>query len=143
MNNLRQISIILYRLKRNYGTRILLRRLLKDRTNLETGKVSREYIEVKIKRGIALPEQLKPSFVYDIAFLAANKNFTYGGLFGSSTRLVILDGKDIPSSFVIAEDDELIFDRKIHSVKSINDTAEKKGYILTVTTISSVDKVNE
>jgi hypothetical protein len=143
MNNLRQISNIVYRLKRNYGVPVVLRRMIKDRTDLETGRVSREYTQVNIKRGIVLPEKLIPNFAYDLAYIAANKNFTYGGLFGSSTRLVILDGKDIPSAFIIAENDELIFSDKVHAVKSINDTAEKKGYILTVTTISSVDKVNE
>jgi hypothetical protein len=143
MNNLRQISVILYRLKRNYGTSILLRKIVYDNTDLRTGKVYREYYEVPIKRGIALPEKLASSFAYDLAFVAANKNFTYGGLFGSSTRLVILDGKDVPFDFEIAEDDEVIFDDKIHAVKLINDTATKKGYILTVTTISSVGKVNE
>jgi hypothetical protein len=143
MNNLRQISNIIYRLKRNYGVLVILRRLIKDRTDLETGRVSREYTQVKIKRGIVLPEKLIPTFAYDLAYIAANKNFTYGGLFGSSTRLVILDGKDVPSTFIITENDELVFSDKVHAVKSINDTAEKKGYILTVTTISSVDKVNE
>ena len=142
-NNLRQISVILYRLKKNYATEVIIRRMIDDVTSLKTGKVHREYKTIKIRRGIVLPEQLKPTFVYDIAFLAANKNFTYGGLFGSSTRLVIIDGKDIPSDYVIEEEDEVVFNDKVHAVKNINDTAGKKGYILTVTTVSSVDKTNE
>lgn len=143
MNNLRQISIIIYRLKRQYGVPMQLRRITDDNTDLASGKVYRGYYTITIKRGIALPAKLAPSFAYDLAFVAANKNFTYGGIFGSSTRVAILDGKDIPSDFEIAEDDELLFENKIHAVKSINPTATKKGYILTVTTISSVEKVNE
>jgi hypothetical protein len=143
MNNLRQISIIIYRLKRQYGVPMKLRRITDDNTDLASGKVYRGYYVIDIKRGIALPAKLAPAFAYDLAFVAANKNFTYGGIFGSSTRLVILDGKDIPSDFEIAEDDELLYENKVHAVKAINPTATKKGFILTVTTISSMEKVNE
>lgn len=143
MNNLRQISIIIYRLKRQYGVPMQLRRITADDTDLASGKVYRGYHTIDIKRGIALPAKLAPSFAYDLAYVAANKNFTYGGIFGASTRFVILDGKDIPSGFEIAEDDELIYEDRIHAIKVINPTATKKGYILTVTTLSSVEKVNE
>jgi len=143
MNALRQISIILYRLKRTHGVAVKIRKMSTDNTDLETGRTIREYVTLDVKRGIVLPAKLIPSFAYDIAYLAANKNFTYGGIFGSSTRLVIIDGRDVPSDFKIEEDDEIIFNQAVHSIKNIVDTAQKRGYILTVTTVSSVEKIDE
>ena len=143
MNNLRQISLILYRLKRSYGIPAKIRKIMSDTTDLKTGSVGRAYYTINIARMIVLPEKAIPSFVYDIAYLAANKNFTYGGIFGSSTRLVIVDTKDIPLDFKISEDDEVIFNNKVHAVKQITDTASKKGYILTITAVTSSGKIDE
>jgi hypothetical protein len=35
--------------------------------------------------------------VYDLTYIAANKNFTYGGIFDTGKRRLILDSKDIGS----------------------------------------------
>jgi hypothetical protein len=133
MSVLRQVSVILYRLKRNYPSEVILRKIINNNSDLKTGEVSRSYRSVKIKRAAVLPEKRIPEFIYDLSYAAANRNFAYGGYFSSSTRLVIIDDKDIPKDFKINEGDEVLFDDKIHSLKVITDTADKRGYLLTVT----------
>ena len=140
MSVLRQISVILYRLKRNYPAKVILKKTVVSNTDLETGNVARRHQDVTIKRAIVLPERRIPDFIYDLSYVAANKNFTYGGLFGSSTRLVIIDTKDIPKDYIVEEGDEVIFDNKVHALKLITDTSDKRGYILTVTTVGVLDE---
>lgn len=140
MSVLRQISVILYRLKRNYPAKITIRKTLATYKDLETGEVTRPNRSFDIRRAIALPERRIPDFIYDLSYIAANKNFAYGGQFSSSTRLVIIDAKDVPRDFNLSIGDEVIFDKQLHALKSMTDTANKKGHILTVTTVGEINE---
>ena len=44
-----------------------------------------------ILRAAVLPADMIRDFVYDLSFIAANKNFTYGGTFNRGERLFLLD----------------------------------------------------
>ena len=143
MNNLRQISVILYRLKRDFGSPIQLRNPNTSSVNRETGVVDLSYDSISIPRAIVLPAKAVPSFVYDLSYLTANKNFSYGGFFGSHTRTIIVDGKDLVDDFLIKEKTEAIFEESVHILKDFNPTVTNKSYLLTVTTLSSLEKVDE
>ena len=93
-NVLRQIKPIIYRLKRNYGVTVKVVRLSNLQDNLQTGKMSQDKQEITIKRAIVGPALALRDFVYDLSFIAANKNFTYGGFFDTDTSIMILDTKD-------------------------------------------------
>jgi hypothetical protein len=143
MGNLRQIKNIIYQLKKDYGTRMSLRNPTSSDQDRKTGTVLVSYQILKIRRGIWLPEKLVPSFVYDLSFIAANKNFTYGGLFGAGSRVVIVDGKDVPSTFIIKEDTQLVIDKVVYSIKNVDQIVNRLGYLLTVTTLSSLESSDE
>ena len=72
-----------------------------DQYNLETGAITRDLTYVKIRRGVLLPQRVTREFVYDLSFIAANKNFTYGGFFQEGDRYIIVDAKDLPRDFEI------------------------------------------
>jgi len=142
MSNLRQIKNILYQLKKDWGIAMDLR----NQTSVvdrKTGMTQKSYVSLSVRRGILLPVKLTPSFVYDLSFIAANKNFTYGGLFGAGSRVVIIDGSDVPSTFTVKEDTQLIIAKAVYSVKNVETLVNKLGYLLTVTTLSNLENVDE
>jgi hypothetical protein len=143
MNNLRQITAILYRLKRNYGGEVKLRNRLYSDVDRKTGKLDVNYDTITIRKAIILPAKAVPSFVYDLAYTAAGRNFTYGGLFGSHTRNVIVDGVDLIEDFLVKEKTEVLFEQSIHVLKDFRPTATNLSFLLTVTTLSSLEKVDE
>lgn len=101
-NTLREVQKIIYTLKRNFGLLMYIQYASADDVyNLQTGEITRTITDIKIRRGILLPENTIRKFLYDLSFIAANKNFTYGGFFERGTRVVLIDVKDLPSGFTI------------------------------------------
>lgn len=139
MNNLRQISTILYKLKKDYGGPIDLRNQIETVVNRKTGNISIDYDTVKIRRAIILPARVTPSFIYDLSYTAANRNFSYGGLFGSHLRNVIVDGKDLSDDFLIKEKTEALFENAIYVLKDYYPTAGPRSYILALSSLSSME----
>jgi len=135
MNNLRQINVILYQLKKNFGMTIDLRNPTDSDVNRVTGNIHTDYDVVKIKRAIVLPAKVTPSFVYGLV----PANFSYGGFFGSHLRNVIVDGNDLEESFLIKEKTEALFENAIHVLKDFSPTAGKKSYILSLSTLSNTE----
>lgn len=136
-NNLRQIKPLLYRLKRLFGKRITLNRPTAYATNLETGVSSRTYQVVPVRRAIVLPAQEIRKFAYDLAFIAANKNFTYGGFFDESSAIAIIDSKDLPNAFTPNLDDHLIIDSRRWNIGEAVASEGNYGYILRLKQVSS------
>ena len=139
MNNLRQINTILYRLKRNYGVAVKLRNRIYSNVNRETGTADVNYDTISVRKAVVLPAKAIPSFVYSL--LASN--FKYGGFFGSHTRTVIVDGVDVIEDFLVKEKTEVLFEQSIHVLKDYYPTAANRSFLLTVTTLSSLEKVDE
>lgn len=96
-NVLRQNKLAVYRLKRNYG---LAARLYRPQTDsyafdVETGRQVRQWDYHDVARVIRLPAVIARKFVYDLSFIAANKNFTCGGFFDVDAVIFIVDRKDL------------------------------------------------
>lgn len=62
--------------------------------NYRTGKKSISKDVWQFNHVIVLPSVQSTKFVYDLSFIASNKNFTMGGFFDTSKRKLILDAKD-------------------------------------------------
>ena len=114
---------VIYRLKRAYGLPVTLHREDSSTVDLTTGKrvVTREAFTVQ--RAILLPTQVHKSFKYDIGYLKANSNFTYGGLFTSDTRTIIVDKKDLPPGLVLTATDNfyLVYKHKRYALKTVEE----------------------
>ena len=75
-NNLREIKKVIYKLKRSFGLPMTVWHPESTDQNVTTGKIVRSYSTIYVRRGILLPAKLSRSFVYDLAYIAGNKNFT-------------------------------------------------------------------
>lgn len=143
MSNLRQVRNIIYNLKRQYPSAITLKNVTEVQVDRAMGKQTLKTRTHDVKRAVVLPTKSVPDFVYDLSFIAANKNFTYGGLFDAKTTSIIIDGKDVPSDFEINFKTKIIKDLVNHEIKNIGRTVDGRSYILTVTSLASMEKVDE
>lgn len=127
--NTRFISRVLYRLKRRYGAKVTF---IRDAAvlNLETGKKTTTKTTWDVKRVIVLPNSLSQQFVYDLAFIAGNKNFTEGGVFDTGSRKLILDAKDA-GTYVPKMRDYLTLDNERWRVIKVQKFEMNTGYMIT------------
>ena len=100
-NTLRQISIIIYKLKRQFGLAGILRYPNYDTSmqHITNGTISINYTDISISRIVRLPRRNIQDFVYDLAYVAAGKNFTDGGFFDTNDRWFIIDTRDLPATY--------------------------------------------
>jgi hypothetical protein len=66
---------------------------------VESGVKTTTETRARIQRGVVFPSKIESVFSFDIAYLAASRDFTSGGLYGKQSRTVILDTRDLPSDW--------------------------------------------
>lgn len=120
MNYNRQLHLILYGLKKRYGTRLTVRRVTNKVFDPATGKEDIVSEDVTVK-AIVLPVKTFRDYVYDLSFIAANKNFTYGGHFDTAERFVIIEVKDLPDGFSFSMNDRVVHKNQLYESKQITD----------------------
>jgi len=119
-------------MKRNYGLPVDLYNQTLGETDLETGQKSSTYSKVSIRRAIVQPARNHRDFVYDLAYISANKDFTTGGFFDAADRRIIVDARDLPSTWVMDADQFVIFNNQRYDIKSFYEFEQDMGYILVV-----------
>ena len=150
-NTLRQISLIVYKLKRQFGLPATLRYPDNDASgyNIKTGGTNITYIDLAIKRLIRLPRRNISDFVYDLSFIAANKNFTYGGEFDTNDRWFIVDIKDLTQDYrypnpvlEITTEYYIIIENRTYKIYEVNLAEDNNAYLLRGREIVSSDSVS-
>lgn len=130
MQNVQFIRDMLYSMKRDYGLPIRYGRIATQELNYNTG----ENVVVKhvysIRKAVVITNTLNRRFVQDIAYLAANKNFTYGGLFDENSTFFIIDARDLPKNVTIEMDDFIFYEHGRYYVKKVERLAYNCGYIV-------------
>lgn len=111
---------LVYDLKRDYGFPILITKTLNVTTNIEEGTKRPTLSYRNVKRAIFLPARTFRSFVYDLSYVASNKNFTTGSFFDPTDRIIFLDTRDI-TNFEIAIDDRIIYNNEEYIVTEVHD----------------------
>jgi hypothetical protein len=134
MPNVKFIRDTLYQMKKDYGVPVKYGRLVKNELNLDTGinTVTKEvYL---IRKAVLLPTKLMRKFVQDIAYLAANKNFTYGALFDEKLSLLIIDSRDLPRGLQLNMDDFLFMGHQRFMIKQAEILEHNCGWLITAQT---------
>lgn len=117
----RQFRRTIYALKRQYPHAVTLCRTTNDATNVETGEMTQTLVKVPVKRAIVLPGKEARQFLYDLSYRAADREFTYGGMFDVKTRLIIVERRDVPADFPIDENMHLVLEGNRYEVKEVHD----------------------
>ena len=137
-NGLYENRKLLYNLKRRFGQRLEIKKVTGRNRDLRTGKVITAYETLIVKKAVVLPEMQARIFSYHLAYIAANRNFTYGGLFDESKRTVLIDLKDIPKDKTIIIDDRVLFNGNYYDVKDIVRLDDNTGVVLTIENVGIV-----
>jgi hypothetical protein len=135
---IKDIQRTLYRLKRRYGTRFSLMSRTGS-TNVETGVKDYTVEKLDIPKAIVLEAREFRMFVYDLAFISANKDFTMGGYFDPSDRKVIIDAKDIPKTWKLTNDQFAVCNGVQYQVVEIHE--HPSAYMLLVRAIRGQNKI--
>lgn len=124
--------LILYALRQKWGVPADFYKVSINQTinTIESGKkgVTREVYHISSFLTSAV--DLIKKFEYDIGFLAANKNFTYGGFYEPGDRLCVLDGSLVPEGLTVEQEDYFIHDRKRYDIQRVEAFDHQVGWIL-------------
>lgn len=126
----RNIQQVLYTLKREYSKSVAIYHPEDYAYNLQTGKKSKDLSVYEVRKAIVLDAKVSRDFVYDLTYIAANKNFTYGAFFDATERVCIIDRRDLPQGFEITLQDYVVYDNERYEIKDYNVTIDKSSYAL-------------
>lgn len=130
---LRQLRSALYRLKRAYGVPVTIHTATAAAVDVTTGVKTVTRSAVRVARAVVLPEGVKKEFKYDIGYLRANSNFTYGALYTEGTRELLIDRHDLPRDFAITVTDAtyVVYRHTRYAIKRV-EAAEVPYYYLVI-----------
>jgi hypothetical protein len=114
----------IYKLKRSFGVPIEYYKINSHSTDLESGVFATTHTCIPIAKAVVLRAREFRSFVYDLAYISANKDFTEGGFFDPQDRRVLLDVSDLPLGFNPAVDDYFILDGNKYEIKEVLEYGE-------------------
>ncbi len=127
----RFIRKLLYSLKKEYGFDLTFHKMTEQTLDTELGTSEQTFEIKRVKRAIILPDSKQSTFEYDLAFIAAAKNFTYGGSYDTSLRKIIVDKQDL-GDYEIEIRDYIIWDEKRWEVAKISSFELSTGFIVHV-----------
>lgn len=137
MRSLRFLSSVLLKLKQEFGEPLSILVTADETTDFETGAITTVNTEHKVKRAIEVPEGSGRKFAYDIAFLAANKNFTYGGNYDINSKVVLVHSRDLPKTYTPSLDNVINFRSKPYRITKIDELALNQGWIFTIKNVEN------
>lgn len=124
--NTRFVADIVYDLIKDFGGDIRYIVINSSVLNEETGKRAIDKTLYSFTAAIA-PQEMVRKFVQDIGYLAADKNFTYGGLNDYNSVLIIVDGEDV--TFNPDLDGYVIYDNQRYSKARMTRIGDGVAYI--------------
>jgi hypothetical protein len=124
----------LYNLTKRFKTSITIRRLVSNSIEYKKGKQELTTTDIDIKNVILLPRDTELDFVYDLSFIAANKNFTYGGDFNKSESILIVTHPFVPVDFTGFQVSDIIIIGSVeYKVKQASILKENDGFVCIIT----------
>ena len=122
----RRILNTLYMLKRQYGGCFdFYRRGTTGTRNHKTGVVTVDKTVLTIDHGIILPAKVMREAVQTLSIISANKSFVVGGTYDSSTRMFIVDRRDVPNldlkGFEPGMDDWIVYKDRKYEIKDFQE----------------------
>ena len=130
---------VIYQLKKDYGKPLVLRRAIVNTVDVANGTIQRNYEVQKVRKAVILPGTLSRSFVYDLTYVAANKNFAYGGYFDKTTLTIILGLRDIIGDITIEW--HAVIGNKRYEIVNVDKSDD--AYVIQVKYIEGSDTVDD
>lgn len=143
-NAVRIFKNLLYRMKMQYGFTATLTKM--DTTtnafNPQTGVETSNDTDYTIKKVVELSRHEQRDFEYDLAYIAAGKNFTYGAYYDEGKKLLIFEKRQLRNStddgfYDIKIEDRVKIDNEdgtaeVYKIMDITRLKANMGYIVGV-----------
>ncbi|MHC4301980.1 MAG: hypothetical protein ACYS7Y_32355 [Planctomycetota bacterium] len=126
-----RIRATLYALKRQYGGSLTVYKKGTQDTDYDTGVKEINKDATFVRRAIILPAKVMREANQSISVISANKGFVYGGTFDSSTRMFIIDRRDVPVLPELTEDDWIVYDGRKYEIKQFEMAEFDAAYVIT------------
>lgn len=130
--NVQWLRELMYDLKQDYGEPITYTVVNKSEHNIIHGTVRVTKSNYRIKKAIRLSTILQRKMIQDIAYLAANKNFTYGALFDAEAIVFLIDRKDLPRDIKIDLNNFFFSKHERLTIKDAQILEHNCGWLVTV-----------
>jgi len=122
----------IYALKRQYGDRIDVYRVVSSETDHLTGDKTVVKEVHPVHRAPILPYNITRDQVKTISIISADKEFVYGAGFDAAKRDVLIDARDLPRGFEIRPEDYLVFQGSRWDVVTAQKIESDAGWIVSV-----------
>lgn len=129
-SKMRIVRVSLYQLKQEYGIPAALYKMSIGTTDRETGQKTVGRTKVPLSRFIVLPARTLNKFEYDLTYIGANKNFTYGGFFEVGDREAVIDANDLPRNYEMDQNDYVVFNGDRYNIIEFWELDFKQGFHL-------------
>lgn len=139
----RQVRRTIYALKRAFGKPVTICRTQNDTLNVSTGLQGADLVKCNIRRAVPLPANALRSFAYDLSFIAANRNFTYGGFYDHKVQLILVDWRDVASGFTVDNNCYLIVDDKRVEVKTFFEYESEEALVFATDGLRNAVKLDQ
>lgn len=136
--NVLDIRNVIYGMKRDYGVKGTFIKIIREETNSVNGQRFVERQIVDINKIVVLPENLTRKFWYDVGFLKANTNFTYGGEVDVSTKNILIEQKDL-KSLKITNKDYFVINHVRWHIHSVQELEFNLGSVVVLKTAPETD----
>lgn len=124
----RFIRRALYSLKRQYAMPVTVCTSTIV-TDYDTGIQAETLTKYAITKAIVLPAREMRSFMPDITSISPYKN---GAIFDSSLRRIIIDRRDLPSSYEPTANDFIFFNSRRYEIKYFEDYEHKEAILFMI-----------
>lgn len=126
-------------LKKEYGGPIRVYKLGTTTTNYDTGVKDFTYQSCFVSRAIVLPAIISREVAQTISIISANKKLVQGGSFDTGKRRFIIDRSDLPTDFLLAQDDWIVYEGKRYQCSTIEEFEYQTAWLVTGKAIEGVD----
>ena len=119
---------------------LTVRRPTGNSNNVTTGAVTRTWDDAAIRRAVVLPATRIKDFVYDLTYVAANKNFTYGGFFNKQTRFIVIRRhllRDAGKTWDINTDCKIVINNRQYDIQDVTDTEDMGAWLIKAVELES------
>lgn len=125
----RTVKRILYAFRRLHGVPADLYKVVVTNPDYATGRLGVSRTKVSLPQVITGSVDLMKKFEYDLGYVKANSNFTYGLTFEIGDRIAIVDGCYL-SGYQIQQKDYIVYDTTRYDMVKIHRMDASLGYIL-------------
>lgn len=128
----RMVRRNIYALKRQYGARVDVYKVVSSTTDHLTGEKTVVKDVYPVRKAPVLPSRTKREVTQTISIISADKAFVYGGFYDASKREIIIDARDLPKGYEVNPEDYVVFKGKRWDVVNVEKFEYDTGWVLTV-----------